>query len=117
MPHTLVVVIMSREELQNEFDDVLDREKEEERTKPPKQHQVFIMNDDYSTWPFVIECLMKFFGQTAEQAERTTTTIHTKGKGLAGTYTKDIAETKARAMNEYAQTNGMPLHAETEEAP
>ena len=58
---------------------------------------------------------MKFFGQSEEQANRTTMTIHTKGKGLAGTYSKDIAETKAQAMNEYAQSQGHPLHAETEE--
>lgn len=107
---------MSGEDWANDMFDVLDREREEERTKPPKQYKVFIMNDDFSTWEFVVEALGKFFGKTAEEGHRITTVIHTKGKGLAGMYTKDIAETKAQLMNEYAQSKGHPLHAETEEA-
>jgi ATP-dependent Clp protease adaptor protein ClpS len=107
---------MSNEDWANDFFDVLDREKEEQQTKPPKQYNVLIMNDDFSTWPFVIEVLSKFFGKSEEEGHRITKEIHTKGKGLAGTYTKDIAETKAIQMNDYAQSKGHPLHAETEEA-
>lgn len=116
MSHTLVVVVMSQQDLENDYDDVLDREREEEQTKPPKNYHVFIMNDDFSTWPFVVEVLGKFFGKSSDEGHRITTQIHTKGKGLAGTYTKDIAETKMQLMNEYAQSKGHPLHAETEEA-
>ena len=96
---------------------VIDREKEAEKEKleKPKKYHVFILNDDYSRWDFVVDMLMKIFGQSEDQANCTTRTIHTKGKGLAGTYTKDIAETKADQLNQYAQANEFPLHAETEE--
>jgi len=111
----------TQKELEDDFFDVAERdledEKQEEQVKPPKQYQVFIMNDDFSTWPFVIEVLGKFFGKSSEEGHRITQVIHTKGKGLAGTYTKDIAETKAQLMNDYAQSQGHPLHAEAEELP
>lgn len=93
---------------------VLDRERQKQQVEPPKKYNVFIFNDDYSTWEFVVEVLTTIFGQTEDQANRTTKDVHTKGKGLAGTYSKDIAETKAMIMNDFAQANGMPLHAEPE---
>ncbi len=106
---------MSNEDWANDFFDVLDREKEEQQVEPPKKYNVIIMNDDFSTWPFVVEVLTTMFGQTVEQANATTKTIHTTGKAIVGTYTKDIAETKAQASNEYAQSEGFPLRAETKE--
>ena len=100
-------------------DNVLDREKQVEKQKqqlePPKKYNVFIMNDDFTEWPFVIHVLTTFFGQTEDQANRTTKDVHTKGKGLAGTFTKDVAETKAQLMNNHAQSEGYPLHAEAEQ--
>lgn len=111
----------TQKELEDDFFDVAERdledEKQEEQVKPPKLYQVFIMNDDFSTWEFVIEVLVRFFGKTAEEGHIITREIHTKGKGIAGIYTKDIAETKAQLMNDYAQSQGHPLHAETEELP
>jgi len=111
---------MSGEDWANDFFDVVEQEledaKQEEQVKPPKQYKVFIMNDDFSTWEFVVEVLGKFFGKSSEEGDRITRVVHTKGKGLAGTFTKDIAETKAQLMNDYAQSKGHPLHAETEEA-
>jgi ATP-dependent Clp protease adaptor protein ClpS len=110
----------TQKELEDDFFDVTERdledEKQEEQVKPPKRYHVFIMNDDYSRWDFVVDMLIKIFGQSEDQANRTTRVIHTKGKGLAGTYTRDIAETKADSLNQYAQANEFPLHAETEVA-
>jgi ATP-dependent Clp protease adaptor protein ClpS len=42
--------------------------------------------------------------------------VHTKGKGVCGVFTKDIAETKAAQVNQYARDNGHPLLAEIEES-
>ncbi len=110
----------TQKELQDDFFDVAERdledEKQEEETKPPKRYHVFILNDDFTKWEFVVDMLMKIFGQSEDQANRTTRTIHTKGKGLAGTYTRDIAETKADSLNQYAQANDFPLHAATKQA-
>jgi len=73
------------------------------------------MNDDFSTFDLVIEICQTFFGQTEDQAGRTAQDVHTKGKGLAGTYPKDIAETKAKIANDFSQTNDSPLLAEVVE--
>ena len=102
-----------------DYEDVIDREKQtnKEKLEPPKKHHVFILNDDYSTFEIVIAILSKYFGQSADQAERTAMDVHTKGRGLAGTYTKDIAETKAQMVCDFAQAEEMPLRAVTEEAP
>ena len=96
---------------------VIDKEKQSSKQKlePPKKCHVFILNDDFSTFDLVIAILSKYFNQTADQAERTAMDVHTKGKGLAGTFTRDIAETKAQLANEYSQSMEMPLLAEVVE--
>lgn len=100
-----------------DYEDVIDREKqsEKQKAKPPKNYHVFILNDDFSTFEMVIAILMRYFNQTASQAERTARDVHTKGKGLAGTYTKDIAETKAAMVSDIASQEEMPLRATIEE--
>ncbi len=89
---------------------VLDKQEEKILTKPPKLYHVMVMNDDFSSWELVVEVLTTFFGQTEESANRIATDIHTKGQGKAGTYTKDIAETKVHTANEFCQLSGAPLH-------
>lgn len=100
-------------EYADDDDDVLDiaRQDEEQEVKPPRRYHVFILNDDYSTFELVIDVCTRFFGQTEDQAQRTAMDVHTKGRGLAGTYTRDIAETKAEIMNDFAQEREMPLKA------
>ena len=100
----------------NEGNIVLDREEQKQKLEPPKLWHVFILNDDYSTFELVIDVCCRFFGQTEDQAQRTAMDVHTKGKGLAGTYPKDIAETKVHVMNNFAQEREMPLLATLEEA-
>ena len=96
---------------------VLDKEKQSEKqmVEPPKNYHVMILNDDFSTFELVIEICMTFFGHSEDRANRTAQDVHTKGKGLAGTYTKDIAETKAKIANDFSQTNDSPLMAEVVE--
>lgn len=103
----------------SDFEDVIEREKQSEKQKvdPPKNWHVFILNDDYSTFEMVISILMKYFNQSEDQAERTAMDVHTKGKGLAGTYPRDIAETKATMVSDIAQQEEQPLRAIVEEAP
>ena len=99
------------------FDNVIDREKQTNKQKiePPKNYHVFILNDDYSTYETVITVCMKYFRQTASQAERTAMDVHTKGKGLGGTYPRDIAETKAQQVSDFAQLVDEPLRAIAEQ--
>jgi ATP-dependent Clp protease adaptor protein ClpS len=41
-------------------------------------------------------------------------TVHTQGKGICGVFTRDIAETKAAQVNQYAKDSEHPLLAEIE---
>lgn len=83
-------------------------EKEAE-VEPPPMYKVVMHNDDFTPMDFVVGILQVYFGHSEENAEQIMYDVHQKGKGVAGIYTKDIAETKARyAMNE-AQAHDFPF--------
>ncbi len=82
----------------------------------PKRFAVLIHNDDYTTMDFVVEVLMRFFGKSQDEAVQITMKVHHEGKGLAGIYTHQIAETKAAQVGEHARSHGFPLRATIEEA-
>lgn len=82
--------------------------------KPPPLYKVVLLNDDYTPMEFVVEVLEVFFGMNRERATQIMLTVHTQGKGICGVFTRDIAETKAAQVNEYARENQHPLLAEIE---
>lgn len=75
----------------------------------PKKYAVLLHNDDYTTMEFVIEVLERFFQKNKEQAFEIMLRIHKHGSGVAGLYTRDIAETKAHQVTELARSKGFPL--------
>lgn len=75
----------------------------------PKQYNVVLHNDNRTTFEFVIELLITLFKKSEVEAMHITATIHTKGKGIAGCYTKDVAEIKAHEGMHAAQLYGFPL--------
>ena len=86
------------------------------KTKKPKQYKVVLHNDNYTTMEFVVLVLMKFFHKNETEATHIMLTVHHKGTGVAGVYTKDVAETKVAQVTSFAQDNGMPLKLTTEPA-
>lgn len=82
--------------------------------KPPPLYRVLLLNDDYTPMDFVVEVLERFFGLNREQATRIMLTVHTEGRAVCGLFTRDIAETKAEQVNEYARTCQHPLLCEIE---
>jgi ATP-dependent Clp protease adaptor protein ClpS len=82
--------------------------------KPPSMYQVVLMNDDYTPMEFVVEILETFFHMNREKATQVMLTVHTQGKGICGVFTRDIAETKAAQVNQYAKDSEHPLLAEIE---
>lgn len=91
---------------------VLDRE--EQKLEPPKKYKVVLLNDDFTPMDFVVNLLVQMFGKRQDQANRIMVEVHQKGKGIAGIYSHEIAETKARIACEFAQSAGYPLKADTE---
>jgi ATP-dependent Clp protease adaptor protein ClpS len=84
--------------------------------KKPRMYAVILLNDDYTPMEFVVEILEDFFYLDRQRATQVMLAVHTKGKGVCGVFTKDIAETKAAQVNQYARDNGHPLLAEIEES-
>jgi ATP-dependent Clp protease adaptor protein ClpS len=82
--------------------------------KTPPLYQVVLLNDDYTPMEFVVEVLEVFFHMNREKATQVMLTVHTQGKGVCGVFTRDIAETKAAQVNQYAKDNQHPLLADTE---
>lgn len=80
--------------------------------KRPSMYSVIMMNDDYTPMEFVVEILQDFFTKSPEQATQIMLTVHTKGSAVCAVYTKDIAETKAALVNQYARDCNHPLMCE-----
>jgi ATP-dependent Clp protease adaptor protein ClpS len=87
--------------------DLLDREKHD--LKPPSKYNVVFYNDNYTPMDFVWAVLMKVFHLGAQAAYKVMILVHESGKGIAGTYPKGIAATKAKQVMDYAKEAGHPL--------
>ena len=92
--------------------------KERPKTKEvePTLYKVVLLNDDYSTMDFVIRVLEEVFQKSPAEAYRIMMDVHVNGRGIAGVYTYEIAETKAEKVGDMAHEAGYPLRATVEEA-
>lgn len=91
------------------FDDGLMVEKARPKVKQPPLYKVVLHNDDYTPMEFVVEVLEQFFSMNREKATQIMLHVHTRGKGVCGIFTKEIAETKVAQVNEYSRENQHPL--------
>ncbi len=83
--------------------------KERQKTEKPPLFRVLLLNDDYTTMDFVVYVLEQIFHKPAVEAMQIMLHVHKKGIGLAGTYTKEIAETKIVTVHDLARQNEFPL--------
>ncbi|MBE9562641.1 MAG: ATP-dependent Clp protease adapter ClpS [Proteobacteria bacterium] len=97
-------------------DDGIAVEEAKPKLKPPPLYKVIILNDDYTPMDFVVHILETFFGISTEKATQIMLQVHVKGKGICGTYTHEVAETKIMQVNEYSRENEYPLLCTMEEA-
>ena len=81
----------------------------EPKLKQPPLYQVVLINDDYTPMAFVVDVLRVFFHMDVEKATRVMLKVHTEGKGVCGVFSKDIAESKAAQVNNYARECEHPL--------
>ncbi|WP_323844398.1 ATP-dependent Clp protease adapter ClpS [Microbulbifer magnicolonia] len=84
------------------------------RLKRPPMYKVVMLNDDYTPMDFVVEALELFFNANRERATQLMLQVHTQGKAICGVYTRDIAETKAAQVNQFARDHQHPLLCEIE---
>ena len=91
-----------------------------ETTKPklkkPPMYKVLLHNDDYTPMEFVVQLLLKFFALPRPKAEQIMIHVHTRGMGVCGVFTREIAETKVRLVMDYASEHQHPLQCSMEKA-
>lgn len=80
----------------------------------PPMYAVVMYNDDYTPMEFVVYVLQSEFRHNTDSAVEIMLSIHHKGRGIAGIYPKDIAETKAKKVNQTARKEGYPLLTQIE---
>lgn len=97
-------------------DNVLDPVDQRQKTLPPRLFNAVLYNDDFTPMEFVVEVLIGLFGLSADKAVDVMMSIHLTGKGVAGTYSRDIAETRASQCNDLARQQGHPLLCKVEQA-
>jgi ATP-dependent Clp protease adaptor protein ClpS len=81
----------------------------------PSMYKVILHNDDYTTMEFVVMILTDIFHKNIEEAHKIMWNIHKKGRGIAGIYTYEIAQTKVKQVLELAKDNEFPLLVTMEE--
>lgn len=92
------------------------KERVEERTKEPALYSVVLLNDDYTPMQFVVDVLETLFQKTPAEAYRVMMQVHLNGRGIAGVYSWEVAETKVDSLLTLARESGYPLQATIEDA-
>ena len=81
----------------------------EPQLKEPPLYQVWMHNDDFTPMEFVVEILESLFGMDNATATNIMFEVHVKGKAACGVFSKDVAETKAAQVMDYARRHEHPL--------
>jgi len=84
--------------------------------KRPPMYKVVLLNDDFTPMDFVVDVIQSFFALGHDRATQIMLHVHTKGKGVCGVFTFEIAETKVALVNDYSRQNEHPLKCALEQA-
>jgi ATP-dependent Clp protease adaptor protein ClpS len=86
------------------------------KVRQPPLFRVLLLNDDYTPMEFVVDILERFFAMNRSNATRVMLEVHTKGSGVCGVFTYEIAETKVAQVTSYAREHQHPLMCTLEDA-
>ncbi|MGE0789692.1 MAG: ATP-dependent Clp protease adaptor ClpS [Sandaracinaceae bacterium] len=95
-------------------DNVITEPKRHEKLQRPRMYAVLMHNDDYTTREFVVDVLRAVFHHSDSEARRIMLHVHYNGMGVAGIYTREVAETKIRTVEHLAREHEYPLRLSME---
>ena len=103
-------------ELESQHDRGISLEEARPEVKRPPMYKVVLLNDDFTPMDFVVDVIQSFFALGHDRATQIMLHVHTKGKGVCGVFTFEIAETKVALVNDYSRQNEHPLKCALEQA-
>lgn len=86
------------------------------KLKRPPMYKVLLLNDDYTPMEYVVHVLESFFNMDRHKATQVMLAVHTEGKAVCGTYTREVAETKVAQVIDDARSHNHPLMCTMEAA-
>ena len=94
--------------------DTRTRIKPAEDIKEPPMYRVVYLNDNQTTYEFVVESLMQYFDYTVETAQTITADIHEAGSACVAVLPYEIAEQKGIEVTMLARAQSYPLQVRVE---
>lgn len=88
--------------------------RERRESRRPPLYKVLLHNDDYTTMDFVVKVLEMIFHHNQESANRIMMNVHREGVGVAGVFSRDVAETKIAMVHGLARKHEYPLKCSLE---
>jgi ATP-dependent Clp protease adaptor protein ClpS len=79
------------------------------KLKQPPLYRVVLLNDDFTPMEFVVDILETVFSMERTRATQVMLEVHTKGKGVCGVFSFEIAETKVAQVMGIAKQHQHPL--------
>lgn len=92
------------------------KERTDSRIKEPKQYNVIMLNDDFTSMEFVVNVLVDIFHKDQVTAQALMLNVHKNGQAVVGRYPYDIAVTKVGTALARAREQGFPFRMKVEEA-
>ena len=83
--------------------------KPDKKLKRPRLYAVLLHNDDYTSREFVVQVLHSVFHRSEQDAIRIMLHVHHNGAGVAGVFTREVAETKMQRTERLARQQEFPL--------
>lgn len=90
------------------------KERQNLKLQEPRKYNVILHNDDFTTMEFVVKILTTIFFRSEAEAQTLMLKVHKEGQAVAGTYSLDIAQSKANKATSLAKQEGFPLRLTVE---
>lgn len=81
----------------------------EQTIQLPQKYAVVLKNDDFTPMDFVVDVLLNIFNLSEVRAFEIMLQVHNNGSGIAGVYTREVAETKVALAMKASRAAGHPF--------